>query len=116
MSGEHKDEESELNSDEELDPSVLGTIDHWKKEYSESIERFEDYGDIGEIWFGRDCMKRIVRWMSSSNLVSKSDNIVDLGCGNAALLIDLVSSFPTLVNYFAVHLFFKQSNKLISIY
>ncbi|KAI5706692.1 hypothetical protein M8J75_010505 [Diaphorina citri] len=89
MSGEHKDEESELNSDEELDPSVLGTIDHWNKEYSESIERFEDYGDIGEIWFGRDCMKRIVQWMSSSNLVSKSDNIVDLGCGNAALLIDL---------------------------
>uniref|UniRef100_A0A8D8Z2K7 Protein-lysine N-methyltransferase mettl10 n=1 Tax=Cacopsylla melanoneura TaxID=428564 RepID=A0A8D8Z2K7_9HEMI len=79
------------SSDEELDPSVLGTIDHWKKEYAESIERFEDHGDIGEVWFGKDCMKRIVKWMSNSEMVSKSDDIIDLGCGNAALLIDLVS-------------------------
>uniref|UniRef100_A0A8D8LB50 Protein-lysine N-methyltransferase n=1 Tax=Cacopsylla melanoneura TaxID=428564 RepID=A0A8D8LB50_9HEMI len=77
------------SSDEELDPSVLGTIDHWKKEYAESIERFEDHGDIGEVWFGKDCMKRIVKWMSNSEMVSKSDDIIDLGCGNAALLIDL---------------------------
>lgn len=79
----------DASSDEELDPSVLGTIDHWKKEYAESIERFEDYGDIGEIWFGKDCMKRVVKWMCSSSLVSKSDAVIDLGCGNAALLIDL---------------------------
>lgn len=76
-------------SDEELDPSVLGTIDHWKKEYAESIERFEDHGDIGEIWFGKDCMKRIVKWLTSSPLVSKCDSVIDLGCGNAVLLIHL---------------------------
>jgi len=37
-------------------------------------------------------VKRIVNWLTSSNLVSTDSSILDLGCGNGIMLVQLVST------------------------
>ncbi|PSN34019.1 EEF1A lysine methyltransferase 2 [Blattella germanica] len=66
----------DISDVEELEPSELGT-----QEY--------EHGDVGEVWFGEDSALRIVSWMTSSDLVKQEDSIVDLGCGNGMLLVEL---------------------------
>ncbi|KAJ3045299.1 Methyltransferase-like protein 10 [Rhizophlyctis rosea] len=70
--------------------SVLGTRDHWDKAYSREIQNFDDHGDIGEIWFGEDSVEKMVDWVLE-NASDNSQSIVDLGCGNGHLLLELSS-------------------------
>ncbi|XP_012250673.1 EEF1A lysine methyltransferase 2 [Athalia rosae] len=75
---------------QELDPSELGTQDYWDKTYSLEIDNFKHHGDVGEVWFGEDSALRIVRWLSSRpELVNENDKIIDLGCGNGMMLVEL---------------------------
>lgn len=46
-------------------------------------------GDIGEIWFGEDCQERLLDWIEDCDEIVQDDSIIDLGCGNAAMLIEL---------------------------
>lgn len=76
---------------EEFEESVLGTVEHWEKCYEDEIKQFNRYGHPGEIWFGHDIVKRLIKWMKSSELIKKEAEIVDLGCGNGMLLVELAN-------------------------
>ncbi|GFQ74711.1 EEF1A lysine methyltransferase 2 [Trichonephila clavata] len=76
---------------EELRPSSsceLGRKEYWSEFYSTELENFEDYGDIGDIWFGKKNLERIVKWLDK-NKVDKCLPILDVGCGNGRTLISL---------------------------
>ncbi|KAJ8938459.1 hypothetical protein NQ314_011496 [Rhamnusium bicolor] len=45
----------------------------------------------GEIWFGEDIVDRIIRWLNKSEIAKKESKIVDIGCGNGMLLIELAN-------------------------
>ncbi|KAF6199113.1 hypothetical protein GE061_007138 [Apolygus lucorum] len=72
----------------ELEPSELGTKVYWDSIYERDKHNFEDHGDVGEIWFGEDSELRILRWLTKSN-VPTDKKIIDLGCGNGMMLIEL---------------------------
>lgn len=76
---------------EELEESVLGTVDYWEKCYKDEMKQFNRFGDPGEIWFGHDIVKRLLRWMNSSDVIKKDAEVVDLGCGNGMLLVELAN-------------------------
>lgn len=77
---------------EELDASELGTQDYWKNCYKSEIKNFHSRGDPGEIWFGEDIVDRLIRWMNKSEHIKKDASIVDIGCGNGMLLVDLANN------------------------
>lgn len=72
----------------ELGESELGTLEYWDDRYKEEIQNFRAHGDVGEVWFGEDIVERIIRWMNK-NVDNKDSKIVDLGCGNGMLSIEL---------------------------
>ncbi|KAI9554183.1 hypothetical protein GHT06_019455 [Daphnia sinensis] len=81
---------------EEESSSVLGTKNFWDQQYVTELENFKDHGDIGEIWFGKKVMDSIVKW--TTDKFEKNINILDLGCGNGVLLIQLAQKgFENLV-------------------
>ncbi|KAJ9582420.1 hypothetical protein L9F63_003218 [Diploptera punctata] len=83
---------------DELEPSELGTQEYWDGAYSVEMKNFEEHGDVGEVWFGEDSALRIVSWLSNSPLVNQEDRIIDLGCGNGMLLVELArEGFSNLV-------------------
>ena len=41
--------------------------------------------------FGNASVKRIVDWLRRSDLVSTDSSILDVGCGNGIMLVELVS-------------------------
>lgn len=80
---------SEENT-EELGPSKLGTLDFWENAYSLELENFKSHGDVGEIWFGKGSSLNVVKWIcTKSNLDKENDAIVDIGCGNGMMLVEL---------------------------
>ncbi|KAG0278185.1 hypothetical protein BGZ96_002503 [Linnemannia gamsii] len=71
-------------------PSKLGTKDYWDKVYNREVINFKDHGDIGEIWFGEDSAVKMVDWVEEHYEDEKETcAILDLGCGNGHLLLDL---------------------------
>ncbi|XP_060525066.1 EEF1A lysine methyltransferase 2 [Cylas formicarius] len=75
---------------EELESSELGTLEYWENRYKNEIKNFQDHGDTGEIWFGEDIADRIVRWFIKN--VEPEASIVDIGCGNGLILIELANA------------------------
>jgi SAM-dependent methyltransferase len=76
--------------DSELPPSKLGTKEHWDETYAKELQNFHDNGDPGEIWFSLACQHRVVNWLKRQNNVSVEEtSVLDIGCGNGALLIEL---------------------------
>ncbi|XP_076812359.1 EEF1A lysine methyltransferase 2-like isoform X3 [Clavelina lepadiformis] len=70
-------------------PSVLGTLGYWDGIYQKELEDFRDNEDPGTEWFGHNVAKRIVKWVKESNILSKESTIIDIGCGNGLLLLEL---------------------------
>ncbi|KAF9425950.1 hypothetical protein BGZ76_002998 [Entomortierella beljakovae] len=71
-------------------PSRLGTQDYWDNVYNREVENYNDHGDIGEIWFGEDSAMKMVDWVEEHyEDVKESCSVLDLGCGNGHLLLDL---------------------------
>jgi SAM-dependent methyltransferase len=68
--------------------SKLGTLEHWDFTYSQELDNFTDHGDIGEIWFGTKAVSKMLEWINANN-VSPTCSVLDVGCGNAHLLIEL---------------------------
>lgn len=79
------------NQSEELNESELGRIEYWEKCYKDELKQFERFGDAGEIWFGHDIVNRLKKWFKNTNHIKQEANIVDLGCGNGMLLIELAT-------------------------
>ncbi|KAJ7650125.1 hypothetical protein FB45DRAFT_887041 [Roridomyces roridus] len=46
----------------DLQPSKLGTKDHWDQVYKTELENFQENGDEGEIWFGLESVRKMVKW------------------------------------------------------
>jgi methylase of polypeptide subunit release factors len=74
---------------EELQESKLGSKKFWDDRYKVEMANFQDHGDPGEIWYGEDTVERIIKWMNDT--VAKDSKIVDIGCGNGMLLIELAA-------------------------
>ncbi|XP_037941856.1 EEF1A lysine methyltransferase 2 [Teleopsis dalmanni] len=74
---------------EELDSSELGTMEYWETSYSREIYNYNRNGDVGEIWFDEDSQNRIITWILKQDSIEEDDRIIDLGCGNGMLLIEL---------------------------
>ncbi|XP_053731705.1 EEF1A lysine methyltransferase 2 isoform X1 [Synchiropus splendidus] len=77
-------------SDVDFIPSKLGTKQYWEDAYQKELETFKDIGDVGEIWFGEESMRRVLRWMEKEK-IPKNASILDIGTGNGAFLVELAS-------------------------
>lgn len=76
--------------DGELGGSELGTHAYWEKSYSREIANYRTHGDVGEVWFDEDSQLRVINWMlRRSDSISTDAAIIDLGCGNGMMLIEL---------------------------
>jgi SAM-dependent methyltransferase len=68
--------------------SKLGEKSYWDNFYSEEFEQFKNNSDlIGEIWFGKNVQKKEVEYIIK--YCNNEMKILDVGCGNAALLMKL---------------------------
>ncbi|KAJ1835680.1 Protein-lysine N-methyltransferase efm4, partial [Coemansia sp. RSA 2708] len=68
--------------------SRLGRKEHWNSVYDREISNFTESGDIGEIWFGEDAAAKMVMWVCD-HIDSTDARILDVGCGNGHLLLEL---------------------------
>eukprot|EP01117_Protostelium_nocturnum_P007344 TRINITY_DN2628_c0_g1_i1.p1 TRINITY_DN2628_c0_g1~~TRINITY_DN2628_c0_g1_i1.p1 ORF type:complete len:220 (-),score=88.99 TRINITY_DN2628_c0_g1_i1:65-724(-) len=81
---------SQPKGEDHFQPSKLGTQEYWDDAYDNELKNFEENGDIGEIWFGSDCLRRVVTFVEKlSYLDPSSSSILDLGTGNGATLFKL---------------------------
>uniref|UniRef100_A0A8C6QMU2 EEF1A lysine methyltransferase 2 n=2 Tax=Nannospalax galili TaxID=1026970 RepID=A0A8C6QMU2_NANGA len=69
-------------------PSALGTRAHWDAVYDRELQTFREYGDTGEIWFGEESMKRLIRWMQKHKIPLDA-SVLDIGTGNGVFLVEL---------------------------
>ncbi|KAI5892848.1 S-adenosyl-L-methionine-dependent methyltransferase [Schizophyllum commune H4-8] len=87
-------------SDAELQPSKLGTKEHWDNVYSSELANFKEIGDEGEIWFGEESVEKMVDWAlehipppsSASPSSSTHPTILEIGSGNGTLLFALAEA------------------------
>jgi len=80
---------------EELPSSELGTKSYWDTSYATEIENFDSHGDPGEVWFGEEAAARVVSWLEDRETEGElqySNRLVDLGCGNGMLCVDLAQA------------------------
>ncbi|KRZ12237.1 Protein bicaudal D [Trichinella zimbabwensis] len=69
--------------------SAVATKQFWENVYQVEMENFVDTGHVGEV-FGKACELRMVKWLEEhENIIPKHSSILDLGCGNASLLLNL---------------------------
>jgi hypothetical protein len=81
-----------------------------EKKYEEDLENFCDHGDVGDDWLvifkhgfirrlyyftshtsfrcGDEVVQAILTWVKSN--IESDDPILDMGCGNAAIIFQLV--------------------------
>ncbi|TDL25787.1 S-adenosyl-L-methionine-dependent methyltransferase [Rickenella mellea] len=76
----------------ELQPSKLGTKDHWDKVYEEELSNFEEFGDEGEIWFGTESVEKMRDWAGEHVPISSQPYILEIGSGNGTLLFSLTDA------------------------
>src|SRR5947209_270282 len=70
--------------------SELGTKEYWDTVYSLESTNFPITGNIGEVWFGPAAVEKIINWVLV-NAPSKNSRILDLGCGNGHILLELAT-------------------------
>ncbi|KAF4613653.1 hypothetical protein D9613_007919 [Agrocybe pediades] len=76
----------------DLQPSKLGTKEHWDEVYEQEVENFEELGDEGEIWFGEESVDKMVEWILENVPPSKRALILEVGSGNGTLLFGLLEA------------------------
>ncbi|CAD7002857.1 unnamed protein product [Ceratitis capitata] len=74
---------------DELSGSELGTKTYWDRSYNEEIANYKNHGDVGTIWFDEDSQFRVINWILKQETISSDVSIIDMGCGNGMLLIEL---------------------------
>lgn len=84
-----KQEEQEERIEEFV--SQLGNKEYWDKFYSEEINQFNDNDKlIGEIWFGKQVLKKGIDYICNKlKNYEKDVKVLDVGCGNGAFMIGL---------------------------
>ncbi|KAI8348647.1 S-adenosyl-L-methionine-dependent methyltransferase [Blakeslea trispora] len=73
---------------QDFEASKLGTKAYWDTVYDRENVNFDELGDIGEVWFGEESVERMVEWCTE-NIQDPENRMVDLGCGNGHLLLEL---------------------------
>lgn len=76
----------------DLQPSKLGTKEHWDSVYEEELANFEEIGDEGEIWFGTESVEKMVEWALEHVPSSSNASILEVGSGNGTLLFSLLDA------------------------
>jgi len=71
---------------------VLGTKDYWDSAYQKELSNFTEIGDEGTVWFGRDALRRVGKWLADQNFEKENSLVLDLGSGNGSTLLSLASS------------------------
>ncbi|GLB40325.1 putative S-adenosyl-L-methionine-dependent protein-lysine N- methyltransferase that mono- and dimethylates elongation factor 1- alpha at 'Lys-316' [Lyophyllum shimeji] len=75
-----------------LQPSKLGTKEHWDSVYEEELNNFEEIGHEGEIWFGEETVERMVDWAVDNIPPASNPSMVEIGSGNGTLLLALAEA------------------------
>ncbi|KAJ2557186.1 Protein-lysine N-methyltransferase efm4 [Coemansia sp. RSA 1933] len=78
------------NEGDVFEASRLGHKDHWNSVYDREINNFEESGDTGYVWFGEDTTHKMLGWVYD-NIEDTSTRILDVGCGNGHLLLEMAS-------------------------
>ncbi|KAF5359608.1 hypothetical protein D9756_003105 [Leucocoprinus leucothites] len=96
----------------ELQPSKLGTKEHWNQVYAEELTNFQEIGDEGEIWsaisstlstmnfgliwketrFGEESVEKMVDWSLEHVPPSLNPSVLEVGSGNGTLLFALAEA------------------------
>ncbi|KAJ6513118.1 S-adenosyl-L-methionine-dependent methyltransferase [Mycena sanguinolenta] len=76
----------------DLNPSKLGTKEHWDAVYDTELAIFNDTGDEGEIWFGTHSVDKMVAWALAHVPPSDNPSILEIGAGNGTLLFALAEA------------------------
>ncbi|KAJ6508009.1 S-adenosyl-L-methionine-dependent methyltransferase [Mycena vitilis] len=74
----------------DLQPSKLGSKEHWDNVYETELANFQEHGDEGEIWFGLQSVEKMVKWALEHVPPSQNAAILEVGSGNGTLLFALV--------------------------
>ena len=74
----------------EPEQSQLSKHEYWETNFNLELKCFEDLGDEGEVWFGKEVQKKTVEYLLSrfGSAVTKL-KVLDVGTGNGALLFKL---------------------------
>ncbi|ETW83203.1 hypothetical protein HETIRDRAFT_450856 [Heterobasidion irregulare TC 32-1] len=76
-------------SADDLQPSKLGTKQHWDDVYQREVANFTETGDEGEVWFGEDSVEKMVDWAAEHVPPASQPFVLEVGSGNGALLFSL---------------------------
>ncbi|KAF8632234.1 hypothetical protein AX15_001986 [Amanita polypyramis BW_CC] len=76
----------------ELQPSKLGTKEHWDNVYEEELANFGDIGDEGEVWFGIESVEKMVEWTQANVPHLSHPSVLEVGSGNGTLLFALAEA------------------------
>ena len=71
--------------------SCLGTHAHWEATYAAELGALREDGDEGEVWFGARVNRTVADWVTALAPPAASPAVLDVGCGNGALLFALAS-------------------------
>ncbi|XP_046369486.2 EEF1A lysine methyltransferase 2-like [Haliotis rufescens] len=76
--------------DRDFQSSELGTKQFWDDVYIRDLDNYNNSAEVGDIWFGEESQMRVVRWLEEDcEDVDTQDAILDLGCGNGMMLVEL---------------------------
>ncbi|KAF7336717.1 Protein-lysine N-methyltransferase EFM4 [Mycena venus] len=76
----------------DLQPSKLGSKEHWDHVYETELANFQEHGDEGEIWFGVQSVEKMVKWALEHVPPSQNPSILEVGTGNGTLLFALADA------------------------
>lgn len=81
---------SNSSNEEENFESDLGTKEHWDNAYLEEINQFENNkNEIGYLFHSKQVQIKLIQYIKN-NFSNKNIDILDIGCGNGALLFELI--------------------------
>ncbi|XP_069755830.1 EEF1A lysine methyltransferase 2 isoform X2 [Narcine bancroftii] len=83
----HENYVSELGLERVL-RSKRGFLISWDHAYERELKCFRESSETSEVWFGKESMDRIRRWLEEQN-IPKHAALLDIGTGNGVLLIEL---------------------------
>jgi EEF1A lysine methyltransferase 2 len=69
--------------------SKLSKHEYWESNFELELKNFEDHGDDGEVWFGKDVQKKTVEYLLGRFSDKENLKVLDVGTGNGALLFKL---------------------------
>ncbi|KAJ7928917.1 hypothetical protein B0H13DRAFT_2228849 [Mycena leptocephala] len=75
----------------DLQPSKLGSKEHWDHVYETELANFQEHGDEGEIWFGVQSVEKMVKWALEHVPPTQNASILEVGSGNGTLFVDAVN-------------------------